>query len=86
LLKRGQPRVRNQQIERLLAELLNEPFDELIPPTLAGNIGYLSPADRYVPFLFTEDIAIEVVAAGLSIAVKRAVFRLSEKFRIRRFA
>jgi hypothetical protein len=62
--------VRNQQIERLVAELLGEAFDELIPPTLAGNVGYLSPANRYLPFLFTEDTAVEEIANQLSDAVK----------------
>lgn len=62
--------VRNQQIERLVAELSGDAFDELIPPTLAGNVGYLSPANRYLPFLFTQDTATEGVASQLCDAVK----------------
>ena len=57
--------VRNQQIERLVAELANEPFNEVIPVTLAGNVGYMSPADRYLPFLFMEGGAVEPVADEL---------------------
>jgi len=57
--------VRNQQIERLVAELDNEPFNELLPATLAGNIGYLSPENKYLPFLFNEATAIEMVADKL---------------------
>ena len=44
--------IRNQAVERLLADLVGEPFNELTPPTLAGNVGYLSPDNRYVAFLF----------------------------------
>src|ERR1700690_3262959 len=33
--------VRNQQIERLVAELTGEKFDEITPPTLCGNTGYM---------------------------------------------
>ena len=61
--------VRNQEIERLVAELVKETFDEVIPPTLAGNVGYMSPANRYTPFLFTEDTAVEAVADELREAV-----------------
>jgi len=62
--------VRNQQIERFVAELVDQPFDEMVPPTLAGNIGYMSPADHYLPFLFTEDSAVESIADQLCEAVK----------------
>lgn len=50
--------VRNQVVERQLSELLEEPFNELTPPTLVGNIGYQMPVNRYTPYLFTtvEDI------------------------------
>src|SRR3974390_1349222 len=62
--------VRNQQIERLVAELCGDPFDELIPPTLAGNVGYLSPANWYLPFLFSQDTEIGGVSAQLCDAVR----------------
>lgn len=62
--------VRNQQIERLVAELSGDTFDELVPPTLAGNVGYLSPENRYAPFLFTVDLEIGDVARQLCHAVE----------------
>ena len=34
--------VRNQKVERIVASLLQEPFRETLPATVAGNIGYLS--------------------------------------------
>lgn len=62
--------VRHQGIERLLSELLGESFNELTPPTLAGNIGYLSPTNRYLPFLFTNIESIPSVADQLCADVK----------------
>ena len=40
--------VRHQEVERQLAALLDEPWDPVIPPTLATNVGYLSPSGRYL--------------------------------------
>jgi hypothetical protein len=62
--------IRNQQIERLVAELSGDAFDEVIPPTLAGNVGYLSPENRYLPFLFTVDGGVEDIARQLCDAVR----------------
>ncbi|SRR5258706_7079580 len=62
--------VRNQRLERLVAELRGETFDELMPPTVAANLGYLSPENRYLPFIFTEDDRIETLADELREAVK----------------
>jgi hypothetical protein len=62
--------IRNQNIERLVAELCEDAFDEVIPPTLAGNIGYLSPANHYLPFLFRQDGDIGGTARELCEAVK----------------
>jgi len=62
--------VRNQRIERLVAEAAGEHFDDLIPPTVAGNVGYLSPAHRYLPFTFSEGGSNDNVADGLCEAVK----------------
>ncbi len=46
--------VRNQRVERLVAELVGEPFDELSPFSAGANVGYLSPQSKYQPFIFTE--------------------------------
>jgi hypothetical protein len=61
--------VRNQRIERLVAELTGDAFDELIPPTIAGNVGYLSPAHRYLAFTFSDSGPNEEVADRLCEAV-----------------
>ena len=47
--------VRHQTIEKLLAELLSESYDAVNPPTLAGNIGYLSPDNKFRQFSFSMD-------------------------------
>jgi len=58
--------VRNQQIEKLVSELLDEHFDEVVPATLAGNIGYLMPAAKYRPFIFSQHAPIEPIASELA--------------------
>jgi len=58
--------VRNQRIERLVAELVNEEFNDVIPPTLAGNIGYLMPQNEYCPYIFSEDNPKEMVVEKLT--------------------
>jgi hypothetical protein len=62
--------VRNQRVEQLVAELVGDAFDDLIPPTVAGNVGYLFPAHRYLVFTFSESGSNEEVADGLCDAVK----------------
>ncbi len=57
--------VRNQKIERLVADLVGEKFDEIIPPTLSGNIGYMMPAKKYRPYMFSEDGPVETLAEEL---------------------
>lgn len=57
--------VRNQRIEKLVADLLGEKFDEVIPATLAGNIGYMMPSDKYRPYIFSKDASVETVAEEL---------------------
>ncbi len=57
--------VRNQRIEKLVADLLGEKFDEVIPVTLAGNIGYMMPSDKYCPYIFRQDAPVERVAEEL---------------------
>ena len=44
--------VRHQAIEALVAELNGEPFDEVVPPTAAMNVGYILASDRYQCFVF----------------------------------
>jgi len=62
--------VRNQRIERLVAELTGDAFDDLIPPTIAGNVGYLSPARRYLAYTFAESASNEEVADRLCESIK----------------
>lgn len=62
--------VRNQRIEQLVAELAEDALDDLIPPTVAGNVGYLSPAHRYQVFTFSESASNDEVADRLCGAVK----------------
>jgi len=62
--------VRQQRIERLVAELFGEVFDKLIPPTFAGNIGYLSPDHSYLSFTFSQSSLNQEVGERLCEAVK----------------
>jgi hypothetical protein len=62
--------VRNQRVEQLVAELVGDAFDDLIPPTVAGNVGYLSPGHKYLAFTFSDSGSNEDVADGLCDAVK----------------
>jgi hypothetical protein len=57
--------VRSRPIEKLVAELSGEPFDELVPATLAGNIGYMTPANKYRPYNFSETSPPDTVADEL---------------------
>jgi len=57
--------VRNQQIEKLVAELTREKFDEFVPPTLSGNIGYMTPANKFRPYLFSENGTVEPIVEEL---------------------
>ena len=57
--------VRNQRIERIVAELTQRPFDKLVPPTLAGHLGYLTPEKRYVPVRFAPGESQEPSAVRL---------------------
>jgi len=58
--------VRNQQVERTLSELLGEPFNELTPATIAGNIGYISPSNSYKPYLFSQKADFSQVAVEMA--------------------
>jgi hypothetical protein len=57
--------VRNQPIEKLVAEMVGEPFDEVVPATLAGNVGYLTPSNKYRVYTFSLDAPLETVASEL---------------------
>jgi len=57
--------VRNQRIEKLVSDLLGEKFDEVIPATLAGNIGYMMPSDKYRSYTFSQDAPVETIAEEL---------------------
>ena len=45
---------RHQPTERIVAECAESPFDRIIPATVAANIGYIAPQQKYMPFLFSE--------------------------------
>jgi hypothetical protein len=62
--------VRNQRIERLVADLVGDTFNNLVPPTIAGNVGYFSPVDRYLAFTFFDSGPNEEIADRLCEAVK----------------
>lgn len=57
--------VRHQRVERLVAELLGEDFNETVPPTAAANVGYLSESDRYEAFIFDGTRPDEEIASEL---------------------
>lgn len=61
--------VRHQGVERLVAELLGEDFDEVAPPTAAANVGYVSDSDRYEAFIFDGSRRDEEIASELAGAV-----------------
>lgn len=62
--------VRNQPLERLVAEMVGENYSDVIPPTLAGNIGYLSPMNKYKPFYFESVEGIRGTVADLCAEVR----------------
>ena len=44
--------VRHQALEMLVAELSGDKYDEVLPPTIAMNVGYTSSEGRYIAYLF----------------------------------
>jgi len=62
--------IRNQRVEKLVSELDEFPYNEVSPFTAGANVGYLSPVDRYTPFLFREAEPIDVISAELAAAVR----------------
>jgi hypothetical protein len=61
--------VRNQRVERLVAEIVGEPFDEVNGFT-GRNVGYLSPRKKFWPFLFQEGDVFEDTVDQLVDAVR----------------
>jgi hypothetical protein len=47
--------IRNQQVERLVAELQGEKFHGYSPPTASSPLGYLFPEPRYRSWIFAPD-------------------------------
>lgn len=45
---------RNQEVEKMLAEVRGEKFHSYIPPTVGTPIGYLMPENDYITWLFQE--------------------------------
>lgn len=62
--------VRNQKIETLVAEIVGEKADKVIPATLAGHIGYMKPANKYAPYFFYRDTSLEPPAQALIVDVR----------------
>jgi len=62
--------VQNLPVARLVAELAGEKFDETSGALAQANVGYLSPASKYWPFLFTETTPADELADQLVEAVK----------------
>ncbi len=50
--------VRNQALERKLAEIMREEFDPRGPGTIVKQLGYLMPEPRFVQWRFTYDMEI----------------------------
>lgn len=61
--------VRNQRLEKLVAELAGRRFHPYLPPSVAVNLGYLSRERRYVPYLFYEDDQVGEKAKALADAI-----------------
>jgi hypothetical protein len=47
--------IRNQEVERVVAEVRGERFHEYVPPTLSTPLGYLFPEARYRSWIFGAD-------------------------------
>jgi len=62
--------VRNQRVERLVAKLVGEPFDEVSPFSAGANVGYLSPQQKYWPFIFAETAPLDGPANQLIGAIQ----------------
>lgn len=61
--------VRHQALERVVAELLGERFQEYVPPTVSVHLGYVMPEGRYRPWLFGGDAPVGDVAGEMAGAI-----------------
>lgn len=61
--------VRDQALERVVAEMLGEKFHEYAPPTVSVHLGYVMPEDRYRPWLFGGDMSVEGVVGEMVAAI-----------------
>lgn len=61
--------VRHQELERAVAELLGERFQEYIPPTVSVSLGYLMPESRHRSWLFGSGQALQETASGMVDAI-----------------
>lgn len=61
--------VRHQELERVVAGLLDERFHGYSPPTVSVHLGYVMPEGRYRPWLVGSDAPVRDVAAGMVAAV-----------------
>ena len=62
--------VRNQAVERLVAELRAEKFHPYQPPTVSTPLGYLTAPGKYTPWLFTRGgVAVATEMSNLVAAV-----------------
>ena len=57
--------IENLRVGRLVAELVGEKFDETGLWLAQANVGYLSPASEYVPYLFVEGTSPDRLADQL---------------------
>jgi hypothetical protein len=62
--------VRQQQVERAVAELLGESPHPDVPPTISIALGYLMPEQRYRAWLF-DGHDLDAVATDLAAAIER---------------
>ena len=63
--------VRNQRVERLVADLLGRPYDEVNPYSAGVHVGYLSPESRYHPYVFEQSAPVDDLANELVDAIRK---------------
>lgn len=56
---------RHQLLERIVAECTESRFDSIIPPTVAANVGYVAPQQKYLSFIFSEASLVPQVAGEM---------------------
>jgi hypothetical protein len=63
--------VRYQQLERALADLMDEDFHQYIPPTISVNVGYLMSENAYKTWSFKENTDNQRIVADMVAAVEK---------------